>query len=73
MYPDQILIIWLHQKPADLNLQCFQKDKSGFSRTRVNATCHIKSPHQAGESFSLLQESFSLLGEAFHDGGGGGE
>ena len=30
------LMKWLHQKPADLDLQCFQKrKKSGFSRTRA--------------------------------------
>ena len=35
-----ILIRWLRQKPADLDLQCFEKkkkdDKSGFSRSSVN-------------------------------------
>ena len=30
------LIRWPHQKPADLDLQCFlKKDKAGFSRTRL--------------------------------------
>ena len=32
----RVLIRWLHEKPADLDLHCFQiNDKSGFSRTRV--------------------------------------
>ena len=30
-----LLIRWIHQKPADLDLQCFLKDISVFSRTRV--------------------------------------
>ena len=34
MDPDQIV----HQKPADLDLQCFQKkDESGFSSARVKS------------------------------------
>ena len=32
-----ILIRWLYQKPADLDLQCFKSDKSEFSRTGVNS------------------------------------
>ena len=38
-----IMIRWLRQNPADLDLQCFQKskkDKSWFSRTRVNSDLH---------------------------------
>ena len=38
-----ILIRWLHQKPADLDLQCFQKRINlGFSRTRnkLNGLSH---------------------------------
>ena len=34
-----ILIKWLHQKPADLDLVFSKKDKFGFSRTRAKKRC----------------------------------
>ena len=34
-----ILIRWLHQKPADLDLMCFHKmDKSGLGKTKLITT-----------------------------------